>query len=138
MEPETPLDFTIIDDGSIGDIKPVRRKQKHKEKPRSYFSLLLSEIEDRRSYKYRYEILLIPLRHFLTYFLLLTILFFFLFLLGFVIIRVVLPDSYDEPLSVVTCTFWGYIVFSGVLLMFVLGSWIRLMGSILCCDRPSL
>jgi len=140
MEPDSDFNFNILgDDNSLGEIKTQRRKSKLKEKPRSYFSFLLSEIDNVRGVKYRYGIILIPLKHILTYASLITVFWFFLFLLGFIVERLVIPDSYSSgPLDIVVATFWGYIVFSGILFMFVVGSWIRLLGSVLCCDRPSL
>jgi hypothetical protein len=140
MEPDPVYNFTIGgEQPDLGEILPRVRKIKHKEKPRSYFSFLLSEIDEIRGYKYRYGIILIPLKHILTYVVLLVTLWAFLFLLGFIIERLVIPDSYQSgPLDITVATFWGYIVFSGIQMMFVAGSWARLLGSVICCDRPSL
>jgi len=140
MEPDPPYTFTINGDSTdLGEIVHQRRKVKHKDKPRSYFSFLLSEIDEIRGYKYRYGIILIPLKHILTYVSLLFTLWVFLFLLGFIIERIAIPDNYQGgPLDITVATFWGYIVFSGIQMMFVIGSWARLLGSVICCDRPSL
>lgn len=134
-----PSDFTIMPQDELDPPRFMPRTQPKNRDARSYFNFLLEQIDETRGPKYKYGIILIPLRHLGVYLSFLGLLIAFLFLFGFVIWRIAIPDGYMGPsLDFTLTTFGGYVALSGFLMIFVIGSWVKLVCSILCCGNSEL
>ena len=114
---------------------PTSRTAK-KNNPRSYQAILLRELRDFNGPRYKFGLLLIPLRHAFTYLMLLFFLLLFLFITGTILIKVILPSDYSgTEFDIVYAVFFGYVAFCVSIAVFVLVSWMRVCSEMMCCRK---
>lgn len=113
------IKFTINDGEGLK--MPATRPKKRDN--RSYIDLLLEEIDNVKFQKFRIQVLWVPLRHLLTYLGLLALLLCILFLVGYLLWELVIPDNYSsEKMNIVDLIYWGYNFVTILTIVFVLGA----------------
>lgn len=128
MEPDDEFDISFRPTSTPRTTK--------KNNPRSYQANLLRELRDFNGPRYKFGLLLIPLRHAFTYLMLLFFLLLFLFIVGTILIKIILPSDYSgTSFDIVYAVFFGYVAFSISIAIFVWVSWIRVCSEMLCCRK---
>jgi hypothetical protein len=126
MEPSAFLE----DDEIVTEIPSRRSNQKQSQ--RSYFAFCLNELREFNGPKYKFGLLLIPLRHCLTYSLFFSSLLLLLLIIGTILYQIAIPSDYFGPaFDPLYAILWGYAAFSGVMMIFVMVSWFRLWVDVL-------